>query len=88
MIRILPKIPLKLNFSRLEVFRLDRVGVDGLDLKRFGLITCERWFFFVDPPLCYATSKGKYSSCTEGLVCVGEIVGKIGEGELVLGGEE
>ena len=33
----------------------------------------------VDPPLCRGTSQGKYSSCTEGLVCVGEIVGKIGE---------
>ena len=33
----------------------------------------------VDPPLCQATSQGKYPSCTEGLVCLGEIVGKIGE---------
>ena len=33
----------------------------------------------VDPPLCRGTSQGKFSSCTEGLVCVGEIVGKIGE---------
>ena len=33
----------------------------------------------VDPPLCRGTSHGKWSSCTEGLVRVGEIVGKIGE---------
>ena len=33
----------------------------------------------VDPPLCRGTSQGEYSSCTEGLVCVGESVGKIGE---------
>ena len=36
--RIFPKIPVKLNSSGLEVFRLDRFG-----LNRFGLITCERW---------------------------------------------
>ena len=33
----------------------------------------------VDPPLCRGTSHGKYGSCTEGLVFVGEIVGKVGE---------
>ena len=33
LIRICPKIPVKLNSSGLEVFRLDE----------FGLITCERW---------------------------------------------
>ena len=33
----------------------------------------------VDPPLCRGTSQGKYGSCTKDLVCVGEIVGKIGE---------
>ena len=33
----------------------------------------------VDPPLCRGTSQCKYGSCTEGLVCAGEIVGKIGE---------
>ena len=41
----------------------------------------------VDSPLCRGTSQGKYSSCTECLVCVGEIVGKmgeVGERELVL----
>ena len=32
----------------------------------------------VDPPLCRGTSQGKYGSCTKGLVCVGENVGKIG----------
>ena len=41
----------------------------------------------VDPPLCRGTSQGKYGSCTKDLVCVGEIVGKmgeVGERELVL----
>ena len=41
----------------------------------------------VDPPLCRGTSQGKYGSCAKGLVCVGEIIGKIGEAgerELVL----
>ena len=38
LIRIRPKIPVKLNSSRLGVFRLDRFGLDGV-----GLITCERW---------------------------------------------
>ena len=33
----------------------------------------------VDPPLCRGTSQGKCSSCTEGFVCVGGTVGKIGE---------
>ena len=33
----------------------------------------------VDPPLCRGTSQGTYGSSTKGLVCVGEIVGKIGE---------
>ena len=33
----------------------------------------------VDPPLCRGTSRGRSGSCTEGLVCVGEIVGKKGE---------
>ena len=33
----------------------------------------------VDPPLCRGTSHGKYGLCTEGLVCVGDTVGKIGE---------
>ena len=33
----------------------------------------------VDPPVSRGTSQGKYSSCTKGLVRVGEIVGKIGE---------
>ena len=33
----------------------------------------------VDPPLCCGTSQGKYGSCTKGLVCLGKIVGKIGE---------
>ena len=33
----------------------------------------------VDPPLCRGTSQGKYGSCTKALVCVGEVVGKIGE---------
>ena len=74
MVWIRPKIPGKLNSSSLEVFRLDRFGLDG-----FGLITCERDGICVDPPLCLGTSEGKYGSCTEGLVCVGEIVGKIGE---------
>ena len=32
----------------------------------------------VDPPLCRGISQGN-SSCTEGLICVGEIVGKVGE---------
>ena len=47
---------------------------------------CKRWFR-VDPPLCPGTSKGEYGSCTQGLVCVGVIVGKIrevSERELVL----
>ena len=41
----------------------------------------------VYPPLCRGTSQDKYSSCTKGLVCVGEVVGKldeVGERELVL----
>ena len=33
----------------------------------------------VDPPLCRATSQGKYVSCTKDLVSVGETVGKKGE---------
>ena len=33
----------------------------------------------VDPPPCRGSSQGKQSSCTEGLVGVGVIVGKIGE---------
>ena len=41
-------IPVKLNSSGLEAFRLDRFGLDriGLDrvgLDRLGLITCESW---------------------------------------------
>ena len=33
----------------------------------------------VDPPLCRGSSQGMYGSCTEGLVCYGETVGKKGE---------
>ena len=41
----------------------------------------------VDPPLYRGTSQGKYGSYAKGLVCVGEIVrkiGEVGERELVL----
>ena len=33
----------------------------------------------LDPPLGCGTSQGKHGSSTKGLVCVGEIVGEIGE---------
>ena len=42
LIRICPKIPFKLNSSGLEVFRLDRFGVDVFGLNLLGFITCER----------------------------------------------
>ena len=40
----------------------------------------------VGPPLCRGTSQGKYGSCTEGLVCVGQIagIGEVNDRELVL----
>ena len=72
MIRICPKIPIKLNSS----------GLDGFGLDRFGLITV-RDGICVDPPLCRGTSQGKCGSRTIDLVCVGEI-GEVGERELVL----
>ena len=40
---------------------------------------CVRDGICVDPPLCRGTSQCKYGSCTQDLVCVGEIVGKISE---------
>ena len=72
MTRICPKIPVKLNSTALEVFRLDRFGLDDLGSYPVTDGIC------VEPPLCRGTWQGKYSSCTESLVCVGEIVGKIG----------
>ena len=33
-------VTVKLNASGLEVFRIDRFGVDGIGLYDFGLITC------------------------------------------------
>ena len=41
LIQICPKIPFELNSSGLEVFKLDRFGVDGFDPNRLGLVTCE-----------------------------------------------
>ena len=79
MIRICPKILVKLNSSGLEVFRLDRFGLGRFGLNRFGLIQPVRDGIYVDPPLCHGPSQGKYGSCTKDLVCVGETVGKIGE---------
>ena len=38
----------------------------------------------VDPPLCRGISQGTHGSCAKDLVCVGEIVGQIGE----VGGRE
>ena len=77
-IRICLKISVKLNSSRLEVFRLNRFGLGGTGLNRIGLITCEKW------DLCWSATlpwnlAGKNALSTIGLVCVGETVGKIGE---------
>ena len=66
--RICPKIPVKVNSSRLKVFGLDHIG----------LITCERWMC-VDSPLCRESSQGIHGLIVVGLVCEGETVGKIGE---------
>ena len=68
--RICLKITVKLNSSGLEVSRLNRFGVDGVDLNRLGLITC------VDPPLCRGTSQGFQGSRIIGPVCKGETVGE------------
>ena len=43
LMRLCPMITVKLNSSGLQVFRLDRFGVDGFDLNRFGITTNERW---------------------------------------------
>ena len=74
LVRICPKIPVKLNSSWLEVFGLDRFGLDhflGSSPARDGIS--------VDPLLCRESSEGKYGSCAKRLGCEGEIVGKIGE---------
>ena len=76
LIRSCPKIPVKLNSSRLKVFGLDH----------FGLITCERWdlCWSATLPWIFAVVHG---SCAQRLGCEGENdwkIGEVGERELVL----